>query len=128
GSGGGVGQGGGDHVLRLGVQPRFIGVAVGHWLEGGAMALPRLASKEQGIALTDSLAKKRANVVVPVGPRPSTLSEAALGIFVLAAGGLHDAVQRHELGHDNLAHALTPLRYLCSSTRAPDHNAVHSGS
>ena len=42
--------------------------------------------------------------VVPVAERPAAVLEAAVGVLFRRAGGLHDAVERHERVHDELAH------------------------
>ena len=49
----------------------------------------------------------RADVVVPVGQRPAAVLESAVAVFVLSARRLHHAVQRHELGNDQLSHWMT---------------------
>src|SRR5205814_911509 len=53
-----------------------------------------------------ALAEARADVVAPIGPGPAAVLESAVAVLVLSAGRLHDAVERHELGDDELSHMM----------------------
>src|SRR6185437_13348970 len=46
------------------------------------------------------------DVIVPVGPGPAAVLKPAIAIFILAAGCLDHAVQRNELGHNELSHGM----------------------
>ena len=51
----------------------------------------------------------RAGLVVQQRRLPPAVREAAVAILVGPSGGLRHPVQRHELGHDELAHGVLLL-------------------
>src|SRR5437870_5463525 len=70
------------------------------------MNLPSFAPQQQGITLSDGLKKVRANLVVPVGPGPTTLRKATFGVFLRATRRLHDAIQRNKFRNNELSHEI----------------------
>ena len=72
----------------------------------------------------------RADCVVPVGQRPATVLEAAIADLVLSAGRLEQAVEAHEFGHKQHAHAylwVMELEWLNGDIRAFTHTSNEGG-
>ena len=84
-------------------------IARRHRLEGSRMGLIGAPAQEEGIDVLHRLEEGDADVVVPVRDGPAAVGEAPVAILVLAARGLHHAVEAHELVHDQLAHSV----FLC---------------
>jgi hypothetical protein len=76
------------------------GVANGHRVKSAPVYLPGFTSQQKRIALVDRLKKMRANVIVPIGPGPTAVGEATLGVLFGTTRRLHDAIQRNKFSND----------------------------
>src|SRR5216117_1586327 len=65
-------------------------------------------AEQEGVDVLHEAEEGGADVVVPVGAGPAAVGEAAIGVFVFAAGRLHDAVQGDEFVYDELSHGRIP--------------------
>jgi hypothetical protein len=65
-------------------------------LERLTVDLPGLASQQQRICLAYLLEKEFADIVVPIGERPTSIDKAALSIFLCPTRRLNNAVQGYE--------------------------------
>src|SRR5687768_14341349 len=74
----------------------------------------------KGVGAQHDPVEALADVIVPVRDRTAAVLESSVGIFVLAAGRLHDAVERDELGNDQLSHRASRLEVSAAAClRAP---------
>src|SRR5207247_8219203 len=65
-------------------------------------------AEQEGVDVLHEAEEGGTDVVVPVGAGPAAVGEAAIGVFVFAAGRLHDAVQGDEFVYDELSHCRIP--------------------
>jgi hypothetical protein len=79
-------------------------VARGHRLERRRVRHIRPSTQQQRIDLLHQRQEGLADVIVPVGQCPAAVLEPSISILVFATRRLHHAVQRHELGDNQLSH------------------------
>ena len=85
------------------------------------VALQDNARRERlGFDLADGLKEMGTDVVVPAGPCPATVGEAAFGVFLGATRGLHNTIKRNKFGNNNFSHVhKTMARYLQRAAYTP---------
>src|SRR4029078_7746082 len=96
------------HVLLRRVHHVTKEIACRHRLEGLCVCHVRAAPEQECVGILHQRNEARPDVIVPIGNRPSAMFEPAISILVLTSGGLYNAVQRHELGYNELSHVSLP--------------------
>src|SRR5918999_3239528 len=97
----------GSHVLGGAVELRRAGLVGVRPVRGEDLV--GLPAEDQVERLPHEFAHNLAHLIVPEGNRPAAVLEAAGGIFLGAAGCLHDPIEADERVHDELPHGSSSL-------------------